>query len=74
MDNVGSAGLIIGFMAIVGSFMVSYTADKHDALMRDRFKTVFRVGSGHSDFSGFPRRAGAPGHVVTDPYRRVDEC
>lgn len=44
MDKVGSAGLIIGFMAIVGSFMVSYTADKHDALMRDRFKSVFRVG------------------------------
>jgi len=28
--------LLIGFMAIIGSFMLSYTADKHDSLMRDR--------------------------------------
>ncbi len=28
--------LLIGFLAISGSFMLSYTADKHDSLMRDR--------------------------------------
>ena len=28
--------LLVGFMAIIGSFMLSYTADKHDSLMRDR--------------------------------------
>ena len=34
--------LFIGFMAIIGSFMVSYTADKYDNLMRKRIK----AGSG----------------------------
>ena len=33
-----------GFMAILGSFMVSYTADKHDALMLRRMKFRFRIG------------------------------
>jgi len=28
--------LLIGFLAIIGSFMLSYTADKHDSLMRNR--------------------------------------
>lgn len=28
--------LLAGFLAIMGSFMVSYTADKYDSLMRDR--------------------------------------
>jgi CDP-L-myo-inositol myo-inositolphosphotransferase len=28
--------LLFGFLAIIGSFMLSYTADKHDSLMRDR--------------------------------------
>jgi CDP-L-myo-inositol myo-inositolphosphotransferase len=27
---------LFGFLAIIGSFMLSYTADKHDSLMRDR--------------------------------------
>jgi len=36
--------LFIGFMAIIGSFMLSYTADKYDNLMRDRIKTRFRMG------------------------------
>jgi len=31
-------GLFVGFMAIIGSFMLSYTADKHDNLMRERIK------------------------------------
>jgi len=30
--------LFVGFLAIIGSFMLSYTADKYDALMRDRFE------------------------------------
>jgi CDP-L-myo-inositol myo-inositolphosphotransferase len=30
--------LIVGFLAIVGSFMNSYTADKHDRLMKARFE------------------------------------
>jgi CDP-L-myo-inositol myo-inositolphosphotransferase len=30
--------LAVGFLAITGSFMCSYTADKHDSLMRDRFE------------------------------------
>jgi len=34
----GSSGLVLltGFLAIIGSFMLSYTADKYDGLMRDR--------------------------------------
>ena len=31
--------LFTGFMAIIGSFMLSYTADKYDNLMRERIKT-----------------------------------
>jgi choline kinase/phosphatidylglycerophosphate synthase len=33
-------GLILftGFLAIIGSFMLSYTADKYDSLMRDRMR------------------------------------
>ncbi len=36
--------LWIGFLAIIGSFMLSYTADKYDGLMRDRIKKGFRLG------------------------------
>jgi len=40
--------LFVGFMAIIGSFMLSYTADKYDNLMRDRIraggKSGFRMG------------------------------
>ncbi len=42
-----SAGvLLVGFMAIIGSFMLSYTADKYDNLMRERIKAGggFRMG------------------------------
>ena len=34
----GALALAVGFMAITGSFMVSYTADKHDSLMKTRFE------------------------------------
>jgi phosphatidylglycerophosphate synthase len=30
--------LFVGFMAIIGSFMLSYTADKYDSLMRSKFE------------------------------------
>jgi len=38
--------LMIGFLAIIGSFMLSYTADKYDGLMRDRVNPgkAFRLG------------------------------
>ncbi len=34
----------IGFMAIIGSFMLSYTADKYDSLMRECIKAGGRAG------------------------------
>jgi choline kinase/phosphatidylglycerophosphate synthase len=45
----GSAlALGVGFLAITGSFMVSYTADKYDSLMKARFERSegggFRIG------------------------------
>jgi len=44
--NPGPLILFIGFLAIIGSFMLSYTADKYDRLMRDRIihGKVFRLG------------------------------
>lgn len=44
--NPGPLILFIGFLAIIGSFMLSYTADKYDRLMRDRIihSKVFRLG------------------------------
>lgn len=38
--------LLTGFMAIIGSFMLSYTADKHDSLMRARIagRGSLRIG------------------------------
>lgn len=38
--------LWIGFMAIIGSFMLSYTADKYDSLMRERINKKFRLRLG----------------------------
>jgi len=40
MINNGNLILIIGFMAIIGSFMLSYTADKYDNLMNERIASV----------------------------------
>jgi CDP-L-myo-inositol myo-inositolphosphotransferase len=44
--NPGPLILFIGFLAIIGSFMLSYTADKYDRLMRDRIiqGKAFRIG------------------------------
>ena len=36
--------LFVGFMAIIGSFMLSYTADKYDNLMRERIKIGGKAG------------------------------
>ena len=42
--NPDSLILLIGFLAVIGSFMVSYTADKYDGLMRGRIGQGFRMG------------------------------
>jgi len=44
--SAGKAPLIlfIGFLSIIGSFIVSYTADKYDGLMHKRVGQGFRVG------------------------------
>jgi CDP-L-myo-inositol myo-inositolphosphotransferase len=36
--------LFTGFMAIIGSFMLSYTADKYDNLLRDRIRAGAKPG------------------------------
>ncbi len=45
-DKAASLILFTGFLAIIGSFVLSYTADKYDNLMRDRIRRSkeFRVG------------------------------
>ncbi len=45
-NNANEFILLIGFLAIIGSFMLSYTADKYDSLMRDRINhsMKFRLG------------------------------
>jgi len=36
-SSAAAVVLIVGFLAIIGSFMISYTADKNDGLMKSRF-------------------------------------
>ncbi|SVD31637.1 uncharacterized protein METZ01_LOCUS384491, partial [marine metagenome] len=36
--------LVVGFLAVIGSFMVSYTADKYDRLMKSRIDRGIRIG------------------------------
>jgi CDP-L-myo-inositol myo-inositolphosphotransferase len=45
-DAIPSLAVVTGVLAIVGAFMLSYTADKYDALMADAFArgTRFRLG------------------------------
>jgi CDP-L-myo-inositol myo-inositolphosphotransferase len=45
-DKADSIILLTGFLAIIGSFMLSYTADKYDNLMRDLIthNQRFRLG------------------------------
>ncbi|MCD6283470.1 NTP transferase domain-containing protein [bacterium] len=42
--EVSGLVIFIGFMAIIGSFMLSYTADKYDNLMRERIRAGGRAG------------------------------
>jgi CDP-L-myo-inositol myo-inositolphosphotransferase len=42
--EVSGLVLFVGFMAIIGSFMLSYTADKYDNLMRERINAGGRAG------------------------------
>ena len=42
--NLSSLVFVIGFMAMIGSFMVSYTADKHDNLMKNKIHNGLRIG------------------------------
>jgi len=44
--NSAHTSLVIGFAAIIGSFMISYTADKYDGLMDKRLQgaVYFRLG------------------------------
>ncbi len=44
-SSAGSgAVVVVGFLAIVGSFTVSYTADKYDSLMQARFEQGWPKG------------------------------
>jgi len=45
-SSPGNLILLTGFLAIIGSFMLSYTADKYDHLMENRIKAFkgFRLG------------------------------
>ena len=40
----GTWALVLTFLAITGSFLVSYTADKYDGLMREKGGARFRIG------------------------------
>jgi CDP-L-myo-inositol myo-inositolphosphotransferase len=41
---LSSWALAIGFSAIIGTFMLSYTADKYDKLMKNRIQKGIRIG------------------------------
>jgi len=43
-QNFAPIALGVGFLAIIGSFLVSYTADKYDKLMQNRVQKGLRVG------------------------------
>lgn len=44
LESQDQVVLVIGFLAITGAFMLSYTADKYDGLMRERGGARFRMG------------------------------
>ncbi|MBW1998041.1 MAG: NTP transferase domain-containing protein, partial [Deltaproteobacteria bacterium] len=45
LNQQGLTSMFVGFLAIIGSFMVSYTADKYDRIMEKRIgKSGFRIG------------------------------
>ena len=43
-QDLSQWALVIGFIAIIGSFMLSYTADKYDNMMKNRIKKSIRMG------------------------------
>lgn len=45
-DNADGLVLFTGFLAIIGSFILSYTADKHDSIMRGRISRGSRLRMG----------------------------
>ena len=61
-NNPTSIVLGVGFLAIIGSFMVSYTADKHDKLMANRIGQRVRMGRDVRVFLIFL------GAVLNQPY------
>lgn len=60
--NPTSIVLGVGFLAIIGSFMVSYTADKYDKLMANRIGRGVRIGRDVRVFLIFL------GAVLNQPY------
>jgi CDP-L-myo-inositol myo-inositolphosphotransferase len=44
IHKLSSWALAIGFSAIIGTFMLSYTADKYDKLMKNRIQKGIRMG------------------------------
>jgi CDP-L-myo-inositol myo-inositolphosphotransferase len=61
-QNPTSIVLGVGFLAIIGSFMVSYTADKYDRLMANRIGQGMRMGRDVRVFLIFL------GAVLNQPY------
>jgi len=45
-SSAAAVVLIVGFLAIIGSFMISYTADKYDGLMKSRFSKGHNIRIG----------------------------
>jgi len=45
-ERMYTSALIVGFLAIIGSFMLSYTADKYDSLMYGLMKSGKRIRIG----------------------------
>jgi len=61
-QNLSPWALGVGFLAIIGSFMLSYTADKYDKLMKNRIQKGMRMGRDIRVFLIFL------GAVLNQPY------
>jgi CDP-L-myo-inositol myo-inositolphosphotransferase len=61
-QNLSLLALSVGFLAIIGSFMLSYTADKYDRLMKNRIQKGIRLGRDVRVFLIFL------GAVLNQPY------
>ena len=76
--------LFTGFMAIIGSFMLSYTADKYDNLMRERIKIGGAAELAALELGRCPgavrvrhrwvRRRSGPAQVPKQRVRRLVRC